>query len=153
MRPIALPGPRTASLGRLAFSVELPYPSVCTAPHATAFTRTPSGVHAAASDRVRLFIPAFAAPYGATIGSARKLAPDEMFTIAPLPWSSIGFAAARDRNHTLARFRSMISCHSAVDQSSGVLLMLPPALLTSTSTRPRSPRAVAPRRPHCSLSV
>ena len=41
-------------------------------------------------------MPAFAAPYGATIGSARKLAPDEMFTIAPLPCSIIGFATRRD---------------------------------------------------------
>ncbi len=82
-------------------------PSVLTAPHATAFTRTPPAVHAAASDRVRLFIPALAAPYGATIGNAKKLAPDEMLTIAPRPCSSMGGATSRDMNHTLARFRSM----------------------------------------------
>src|SRR5437016_10295685 len=99
-----------------------------------ALTRTPPPVHAAAKDRVRLFIPALAAPYGATIGNARKLAPEEMLTIAPRPCSSIGVATRRDMNQTLAKFTSMICRHSAIVQSPGALLMLPPALLTRMST-------------------
>ncbi len=36
----------------------------------------------------------------------RRPAPEEMLTIAPLPWAIIGLAAARDRYHALDRFRS-----------------------------------------------
>ena len=64
------------------------------------------GRPAAAIDAVRLFTAAFDAPYGAPIGNANRLEPDEMFTIAPLPCSSIGSAARRERNQTLAKLRS-----------------------------------------------
>ena len=87
--------------------------SVRTAPTASAFTRMPFGVHAAANDAVRLFTAAFDAPYGAPIGNANMLEPDEMFTIAPLPCANIGSAASRDRNQTLPRLRSTTWCHSS----------------------------------------
>jgi len=70
------------------------------------FARTPFRVHAAAIDPVRLFKPALAAAYTGACGMASRLAPDEMFTIDPLPCAIIGFAAARDRYHALDKFNS-----------------------------------------------
>src|SRR5579871_6052036 len=110
---MALPGPRTVSASSAALVVERPYPSVFTAPHAMALTRTPCGVQDAASERVMLLSPAFAAPYGATLGSARKLAPDEMLTIEPCPRSTMWRPAWIDMNHAPLRFWSMIWCQSA----------------------------------------
>ena len=57
-----------------------------TAPTAMALTRMPFLAHAAAIDPVRLLTAALAAPYGAACGIASRLAPEEMLTIAPLPW-------------------------------------------------------------------
>src|SRR6478672_1912426 len=74
-----------------------------TAPTAMLFTRTPLRVHADASEPVRLLTPALAAPYGAACGMARRLAPDEMLTMDPLPCSIMGLAAQRERNQTLPR--------------------------------------------------
>src|SRR4051794_9012582 len=76
-----------------------------TAPTAMALTRIPLRVHDPAMAPVRLFTAALAAPYTAAWGMARRLAADEMLTIAPLPWAIIGCATARDRNHTLPRLR------------------------------------------------
>src|SRR6478736_2660804 len=101
---MALPAPRAAS-SRPYFLLSSISMSVRTAPEATVLTRTPFGVHAAAIDIVRLLTAAFDAPYGAPIGNAKKAEPEEMFTIAPLPWSSIGSAAKRERNQTLPILR------------------------------------------------
>jgi AcrR family transcriptional regulator len=51
----------------------------------------------AAIEPVSWFTPALAAPYAPACGIARRLAPEEMFTIAPFPAASIGVAAATDR--------------------------------------------------------
>src|SRR4051794_13566151 len=98
-------------------------------------TRTPFGVHAAAMAPVRLFTAALAAPYGAAWGIAIRLAPDEMFTIAPLPCGIITSAAARDRNHTLPRFSAMTWCHSSSVHLRIDFVSAPPALFTRMSMR------------------
>src|SRR5437868_1700090 len=101
---MALPAPRAAA-SRPYFLLSSSSISVRTAPEATELTRTPLGVQAAAIDRVRLFTAAFDAPYGAPMGKAKKAEPDEMLTMEPLPRSSIGLAAKRDRNQTLPMLR------------------------------------------------
>ena len=109
-----------------------------TAPTAIVFTRMPFGVHAAAIAPVRLFTAALAAPYGAACGMATRLAPEEMLTIEPLPFSSITAAAARDRNHTLPRFTARTWCHSSSVHFRIDLVSAPPALFTRMSTVPSS---------------
>src|SRR5262245_30279035 len=117
--------------------------SVRTAPTASAFTRTPSGVHVAAIEAVRLLTAAFDAPYGAPIGNGNRLEPDEMFTIAPLPRSIIGATANRERNHTLPRFRSTIWCHSSGVHAAIGLVVDPPALFTRMSSSPTASPVLA----------
>ena len=56
-------------------------------------SRIPLRVHAAAMEPVRLFTAAFAAAYGAACGIASRLAPEEIFTMAPLPWARLQMAA------------------------------------------------------------
>src|SRR5690606_22264383 len=110
-------------------------PGVRMAPHAMQLTRTPLRVHAAAIDPVRLFRPALAAAYTGACGIASRPAPEEMLTIAPLPCSIIGLAAARDRYHALDRLRFNTSCHSSSVHFISGLVAPPPALFTSTSRR------------------
>src|SRR5262245_18586773 len=105
-------------------------------------TRTPLRVHAAAIAPPRLFTPALAAPYGAACGIASRLAPDEMLTIEPFPCSSIGFAAQRERNHTLPRFSANTWSHSSSVHFMIDLVCAPPALFTRMSTRPNSASVV-----------
>src|SRR3954462_1466587 len=115
-----------------------------------ALTRTPRPVHADAMDPVRLFTPALAAPYGAAWGIARRLAPDEMLTMAPLPWASIGSAAARERCQTLPRLRARTWSHSSSVHFDSDLVSAPPALLTRMSSRPSSASVVSTSCRHAS---
>src|SRR5215204_3172837 len=101
-------------------------------------TRMPFGVHAAAMAPVRLLTAALAAPYGAACGIAIKLAPEEMLTMAPLPWGIITSDAARDRNQTLPRFSARTLCHSSSVHFRIDLVSAPPALFTRMSMRPSS---------------
>src|SRR6185312_10896248 len=81
--------------------------AAATAPTAMLFTRTPLRVHAAAIDPVTLLTAALAAAYTAACGIASRDAPEEMLTIAPLPWAIIGWTAYRDRNHTDSKLSAM----------------------------------------------
>src|SRR5271156_2947061 len=100
-----------------------------TAPTATAFTRTPLRVHAAAIEPVRLFTAALAAPYGAAWGMPSRLAPEEILTIAPLPWASMGFAAAFERCHTAPKLSAMVLSKSSSGHFMIDLVSAPPAQL------------------------
>src|SRR4029453_7627296 len=105
-------------------------PAARPSPTAMALTRTPLPVQAEAMEAVRLFTPALAAPYGAAWGMANRPAPEEMLTIAPLPRSVIGLAAARDRKNTAPRLRAITCSHSSSLHRLIDWVLAPPALLT-----------------------
>ena len=77
-----------------------------------------------------------AAPYAVWIGNAETAAPDEMFTIEPLPRSTMCGATRWESTNALFRLRSIMFWKRSAVQSSNAYEWLPPALLTSTSTRP-----------------
>src|SRR5688572_19288487 len=67
---------------------------VSTAAGQTQFARIPWREYSTAVARVKLITPAFAALYAERPWSARTPETDAVFTMAPLPWASMGTSAA-----------------------------------------------------------
>ena len=105
-------------------------------PTSIAFTRT-FGAHSTASDRVSESTPALAAPYAAVPGEGRSADSDEMLTIAP-PSSCrcITAFAACATSSGASRLSSTILAWKRGEASAAAAYGAPPALLTSTSSRP-----------------
>src|SRR3954469_6827106 len=103
-----------------------------------ALTLMPFLAQAAAMDPVRLLTAAFAAPYGAACGIASRLAPEEMLTMAPLPWVIICLAAALERCQTALKLRFSTFSKSSSGHFIIDLVSAPPAQLTRTSSLPNS---------------
>ena len=114
--------------------------SVRTYPGATAFTRTPSGAHSAARDRVRWCTPAFEALYAGCHCGRLTIAADidPTLTITPPPASTMCRPNTWQPFHTPVRLTVITSSHSSGVTSRAGRWMHVPALLTSTSTRPNA---------------
>ena len=105
-------------------------------PTLIALTRT-LGAHSIASDLVSESTPAFAAPYAAVPGEGRSALMEEMLTIEP-PCSCscmTAFAAWAARSGA-TRLRARTLSWKRGDASAARAYGAPPALLTSTSSRP-----------------
>ncbi|KYF71106.1 hypothetical protein BE15_37555 [Sorangium cellulosum] len=121
-------------------------------PGATALTRMPSAAHSTASDRVRFSTPARAAPVCAMPGNPR--ATDAVtFTTRP---RRAGIIARRATSRVMKKvpFRLL---RTTASQPFGVMSAAglgncPPALFTSTSTRPKRSRTWPTKAAICSGS-
>ena len=107
-------------------------------PTSIEFTRT-FGPHSTASDDVSESRPALAAPYAAVPGEGRVAETEEMLTMAPPEsWPCITALAAWAHISGASRLRPTILPWKLADASAARAYGAPPALLTSTSSRPAS---------------
>src|SRR3982750_1776812 len=101
------------------------------------FTRT-AGPHSTASERVSESRPALAAPYAAVPGEGRSAETDEMLTMDPAPWRCLTALAACDTCSAAVRFSPSTFSEKRGEAVAASAYGAPPALLTTTSSRPCS---------------
>ncbi len=103
-------------------------------------TRTPQGAHSIAIDRVRLRRAAFEAPYADTFGPGWYAAIVPMLMMLPPPPSRItGATCWLIRSGPSRLTENTLRQYSRVIWLGGIGAGLMPALLTSTSIRPKWP--------------
>ncbi len=75
-------------------------------PGQTALIRTPALMYSSAAARVRPMTPCLLATYAGSPANPTRPAPDDVFTIEPPPWATIGGISCFNPRNTPVRLRA-----------------------------------------------